>query len=392
MIVSVKFPIRNDVYVKEPWPIRVGSKTYFIDTDQGKAKSVGVRIAGVSPEVAPKIELPAEGPFRANITLNSGFHVLMAEHELRAWEALLAAYVIIDIDFDNPITEFTLEPSDKNATLPVSNFVQGREPVRWRGRDEFSVFGRAFLAIETGMALIEPMSLYREAHKALLVERSIDAYNGFYLFIESLFCRGRTGTVQATNELTRSLEFMRALGMVVENKRSVVNQKVRFSGVTKWQNESRLLVTEIVALRGRLRHHSLSSPHRWDPNRQRDYDAEARFLGAVANNIAFERSSGKLWEGSLPEKFTRLAEETHMTVTIHVRLTIRQTEHIEEIPIDMTFPQRVLDSQLAHAVLTKALEALNERSPVAELFAIRAWEKTRGTELLRYDVGPTLTR
>jgi hypothetical protein len=151
-------------------------------------------------------------------------------------------------------------------------------------------------------------------------------------------------------------------------------------------------VKEIVELRGSLRHHSLGSPHRWDPNRQEDFEPEARFLALLANNVAFPKTTGRLWEPERLEQFGRLAEEMNMNIEVTVSLTIKEGGHVRDVLIGMKFPQPQPDSQLATAVITKSIETLNESSPGAELFAVRAWVGPRRTELLRYDLGPSIAR
>jgi hypothetical protein len=191
----------------------------------------------------------------------------------------------------------------------------------------------------------------------------------------------------------KSLEFIAAVDVTVKQTlHDKTLQNIRFQMLPRWNDEPRRLVKEIIELRGLLRHHSLNSPYRWNPDRQEDYEKEATFLSLVAYELAFPKTSGKLWEAPLLEQFSSLAAEMHMTTTVHVRLTIKEGDHIRDVGLDLTFPQRIHDAQLAHAVLTKALEEFDQKSPGAELFGMRAWIKSKGTELFRYDLGSSLPR
>lgn len=353
---------------------------------------MGVRFSGLHPDIAPTLEDDSDGPVRAHIVFRSGPYRLIAERDLRSWQSLLLPYTLIDVDFDSPTEEFKPENEAERAKIKLHNFSRTNRPMVWRGA-EYGVFARAFLAIEKGVSLIELMSLYRDALKARAAGRSIDAYNQFYLFIETQFCKGRTGTLQATDQLLASAEFMSALEAVANETRALPNfGKVSLASLKNWPAERRGLVKEIVELRGRLRHHSLGSPHRWDPNRQEAFEKEARFLSLVAHHLAFPKATGILWEPNLLDQFLTLAKEMHMTIEIHVLLTIRENDVTQDVGLDMTFPQPSMDSQLARAVLAKAIEIFEQKSPAAELFAIRAWTKRNRAELFRYDIGPSLGR
>lgn len=352
---------------------------------------MGIQYSSVPFSLAPQIEMLKEGDVKANIRIPSGSYTLTAERDIRAWQTLLIAYALIDIDFDNATEEFKAEAGEEKIVLP--NFSRSTFELTQRGFD-FSVFGRAFLSIEKGVPLIEWMSLYRDGAKALFAERSIDAYNQFYLFIETQFCNGKTKTRLAVQELTKNSEFMSALDKVASQAQKSRRKldKLSFAALSKWPSDRHELVEEIVELRGRLRHHSLNSPNRWDPNKQGLFDQEARFLALIAHELAYPRTTGQLWDQSTLESFTNLAEEMHMTIEVHVTLTIKENDSVRDVGINMSFPQPHADSSLAKAVLERSLEVFERNSPAAELFGIRARIKSNNTELLRYDLGPSVAR
>jgi hypothetical protein len=194
MIFSIAFPILNKVQVKHPWPVSVGNQTFFIKTKDELATAVGIQYSGVSIDVAPVFEKAALPGGTAQIKLGSSAHSIVAERDLRAWQSLLTAYVLIDIDFDSPTLEFRPENDDEKSRIVIHNFSRTKNEIV-RGSVEFGILGRAFLGREKGRDLIEVMALFREANKALFSERYIDAYNQFYLFLETQFCEGQTGAM-----------------------------------------------------------------------------------------------------------------------------------------------------------------------------------------------------
>lgn len=391
MILTVAFPLRNHIQLADPWPIRVGSKIYFMRVQEGLIQKIGVSFQGVSADVAPSLQPVRDRKIQARLHTNSDGHVLEAEHDIRAWQSLLLPYVLLDIDFDSPEMEFKPETLEEQSKIKMPNLsvTKARHP---RSGDQYELYGLAFLILDEGRPLIEVMALYREGVKALEAGRFIDAYNNFYLFFETQYCRN-TSTRQATDALTSNSEFMTALGMVVEETiKEKDTRELRFKSLQSWKTEPRSLVKEIVELRGHLRHHSLGSPHRWDPDKHEHFNREAVFLGLVANKITFPKTTGKLWEQTVLERYIQLAREAHMAIEIQVKMTIKQGGHIRDIGFAMPVPQPNPSTQLAKSILTKALEMLDEKAPDAELYAIRARVKGRDVELFRYDVGPSLTR
>ena len=119
---------------------------------------------------------------------------------------------------------------------------------------------------------------------------------------------------------------------------------------------------------------------------------EARFIAQVCFGVGYPETTGRLFEKEVCDKFVQLAKDMHMSIDIRVVMTIRRSDRAENVHVDMTFPQQHADAMLSTAVLKSALEILENKSPGAELFAIRATLKSTGGELFRYDLGPSIER
>jgi len=357
------------------------------------AKAVAVSWRGVSPEVAPSITNPISGPVKTNINFRDEGHRLFAEHNLRSWQSILAPILLIDIDFDEPTITYSAETVSEESKIAVTKYSEVRPVPRIRGNEAFEIFGRAFLGIDVGRDLIEPMAFYRDATLALKAKRPIDAYNGYYLYLESQFCRGRTGTDEATNRLIKCPEFALALQKTVDSlKDDKEFSALKFSEFRKPVVDTRLLTREIVLLRGKLRHHTIGSPVRWNPNKQEHYELEAAFLAMIVQSLAFPRTARIIWGSPYVEEYSKLAVENHQTSDIIVVVTARHSAGIRDHVIPMTVPQKTLDASLARFVVLQAFELVENKMPGAEIFAIRARDKSQNAELFRYDVGPSLPR
>ena len=394
MKLSVSFPIKNEVFIRDPFPISVGAKSYFLKVEGEVAKEVSVTWTGVSPQLADQIEGSNQKDISFNIeTTNSRQFLLLAEYDIRAWQSLLTPYTLIDIDFDAPTTSFMPENVSEAELIKVHSSSVRRHSPRVRGKEAFEIYGRAFLAIDRGREQVELMAHYRDAYLALQVGRSIDAYNGFYLFIESQFCRGRTGTQAVVRELMKHEEFVSAISRAVTDFKAQKRAKsIRLASVISDATTTEKIIEEIVELRGALRHHSLGSPNRWDPNKQEKYDVEAGFIAQVCFNIAFPKTTLRIWDSPYVEQFMEQAKSANSNIELSVIVTLRRGDQAAEQRFGLNYPQAGMDAPLARTVLDKILEIIDKQAPDGEIFAIRVHNKRTGTELLRYDVGPTLHR
>jgi hypothetical protein len=387
MRVTVEFEVAPQVRIHSPWPIEAEGKALFLKVDDDDVlTSITVVYRNIPLDQAPRVERRDEGRIKANIQIVDGYR-LDAERTLRAWQSLLVTYTLIPIDWESAVVRYAPETSQEDGKIQLTKF-SGRNVRRIpRGFEDFSIYGRAFLAVSQGYDKIDEMAFYAGGVAALQSQRPIDAYNNFYLYVEAKYGL-RFRTRDAVKDLLSQVEFMAALEQVC--REFPEQQKLRFKHL-HLQDRGKL-VREIVELRGFLRHNSLQNPARWDPNRQQEYDPEARFLASVAQDIAKRETFEITWGDPYMTEFVRQAEETGNMVEVHAILTIREADEVREVGLNLRFPQHGASPGLAHAALQKVIEEFNSRSPGAELFAIRARLHPNGPELFRYDVGPVLAR
>ena len=391
MRVVVTFPIYGKHRMEATWPIEVGDRRFGLSVEDGFVKSVCVTFAGIDTVEAPTITggRAEAGPPTINI---GGNFLLRAERDIRAWQAILAPYINLSIGFDDSTIEYVAETANEERNIVLSKFSAKKVMPSFRGRDEYSIYGRAFLAIEYGYNHIEKMHFYIEGMKYLEVGRPIDAYNNFYLWFESNYSIP-SRTNNAVNTLLKNDSFISALVHAARDA------ELRISSSSQYLKELgniplnlSQLIKEIVELRGCLRHHSLSNPARWDPANQGRFVKEAQFLAAVAFQIAFPETAGRTWSTEYINEFNRQTEELGCMTEVHAILTFKEEDHTSEAVLNLKFPTITAGASLAKAVLERALDKLNEKSPGAELYGIRSRIMPHGSELFRYDLGPSISR
>jgi len=141
-----------------------------------------------------------------------------------------------------------------------------------------------------------------------------------------------------------------------------------------------------VLLRGKLRHHSLKSPLRWDPNKQNEYESAARFLGAVVGDIVIKESLDDIYGRTALQSFREISvatgHETKITVSTH-RLNRERT-----LELNISFPTTVVSSKLCLSALRTAVKACEKDGQLGDTVRLQASSSRSKLELfsLEFDI------
>jgi hypothetical protein len=139
----------------------------------------------------------------------------------------------------------------------------------------------------------------------------------------------------------------------------------------------------LVLLRGKLRHHSLKSPHRWDPNKQDEHESAARFLSAVVGDIVIKESLAEIYAPDALRKFRDISVSTGFETKIKV-LTAR-LEKQRMLALDMSYPTTVVSSQLCLVTVRNAIEACEKEGQLSDTVRLEAMLSRTNIELFSLD-------
>ena len=389
----VTFKIKNDVSTDTPLTIKgAGDKSYFCKHRNGKLKAVSVVFSGVDVKEAPTIAGAEGGKGPSHVSVDDGYS-LLAERDIRAWQSIMAPYNVIDIDFSVHDTAYYPEGADEEKEINIKSFKVGFADHKGPKSEDFSIYGRAFLAIPDHYDDIQKMAFYVDGIRHMSAGRYVDAYNSFYLFLEANF-NLKFKTDAATKALLKVDEFVQALKEAATSTFSrPLTKKLSLKGVSSGGVEPEALTRSIVELRGHLRHNTLSNPNRWDPHNQDKHNEDASFLARVCQALA-QPTFNETFDPKYADEFLRLAKESNHLTTARVTITMKDVGAplATDIYIDINLPTKDNTPNLAKAILERALQFANENAPGAEIFAIRAVTIPRGVELFRYDLGPQIGR
>lgn len=384
--------MNNKISIDTPFVVQRADRAYHIAREKGQISKVSVIFTGQEVENAPMFTPGDGGKKIPQISVKDNYS-LLAERDIRSWQSILTPYQCLEIDFTTRETAYHAETIEEQDAIKLKNFKIETGEHKGPSSEDFALYGRAFLAIPNHYDTISKTAFYLEGVHHLKSGYCIDAYNLFYLYLEANF-NLPFKTVTATKSLMGNAEFQKALKQqAMDRTWQNPDAMLTLEGVSGPDYDAERLTKSIIALRGHLRHNTLSNPNRWDPHNQNKHRQDAVFLSGVCQSLAFPIFF-TTFEPEHAEEFLRLAKEKKHMTKIRVTITIKDLGSAlpRDIQIEMNFPTVDDTPNLAKSALEKALQLTDENTPGAEIYAIRANILPGGSELFRYDLGPSIGR
>lgn len=388
MILTVSFQVKNFVEVMEDWPIRVDDMTFFLEREDNVVKSVGVSFSQVPVGLAPEIirgapEDASDGI--PTIRMGSGDYSNRAIQHILNWQAVVSGHQIFDLDFDNFETRYHAETVEEEDGIHLKSFSLTKKGAL-NSECDFEQIGRAFCVESIGVSRIESTSHYREGRIALEAGRHVDAYNNLFLFLETRYCDGKTKTTQQTNLLAGTAVFVKALEeCLAEQKGKKLAKSKHLIDIFSHELDIKEKIEKIVLLRGKLRHHSLKSPHRWDPNKQAEYESPARFLSLVTGGIVLEESISDIYSPAALRRFKEISVSTGYETAVELRT--HRLEHEPALQLNLTYPTTVVSSKLCLVAVRNALTECARGGQLPDTVKLEAVLTKNELELLSLEFG-----
>lgn len=384
MKISVAFDVKNHVEVMESWPIIRGDMTFFLERKGDIVKRVILTFSNVDISQAPKIFESTDGDATPSINIRGGTYAQLAISHILNWQAVVSGQQIFDLDFDDYELGFHPDNLDEESQIHIKKYRGSSQSSN--SSCDFEQIGRAFCVGNIPMDRIEYTSHYREGRLALNVGRNIDAYNNMFLFLETRYCDGKTKTAQQVKLLSDSKTFTESLSRSISETHSQPFAKSKhLEGIYDPTLSLRDKIKIIVNLRGKLRHHSLKSPHRWDPNKQGEYEAPARFLASVVGDIVIKESLSDIYAPKNLKLFRELSVSSGFETKVEV-LTHR-IEHKKSLALSMSFPTTVISSKFCLAALRNAIDACENDGQLGDTTRLDASHERNGLELFEAELG-----
>ncbi|WP_421979160.1 hypothetical protein [Roseibium sp.] len=385
MIVTVAFDVKNHVEVVEDWPIKLGDRTFLLEREANVLKRVCVAFSGVDVAQAPLVQPTGSEAEIPSIKIMGGGHASRARKSIMNWQAVISGQQIVDLDYDNYELRFRAEDVSEETSIHLTSFRSNAYNALNRECD-FEQIGRAFCVNQISDDRIESNSHFREGRLAYGAGRYVDAYNNMYLFLETRFCDGKTGNEKQTDLLLKQAELCQA---IENNAKVFAKQKSTREpafNLFKPGDSTREKIRALVLLRGKLRHHSLKSPQRWDPNKQSEYEGAARFLGAVVGEIVIRETLDDIYGPTALQLFREISvAEGHET---KIKVNTYRLNKERTLVLDMSYPTTVLSSRLCLSSLRSALQSCEENGQLEDTVRLQASSSRSELELfsLNFDV------
>lgn len=385
MIITVAFDVKNYVEVMEGWPIRTEDMTFFLEREGTVLKRVCLAFSGVEIAHAPSLSRTGGEGGRAHLKIGDGGYAARARDRIMNWQAVVSGLQVVDLDFDSYELRFSPEGVNEEPHIHVSSF-RPHSDRALNSACDFEQLGRAFCVGQILDDRIESTAHFREGRIAYEAGRYVDAYNNMFLFLETRYCDGKTKTAQQIQLLSSEARFCESLERTAKEFRepSEISQRRRFD-LFEPADSTRDKIKTLVLLRGNLRHHSLKSPHRWDPNRQDEHESAARFLGCVVGDIVIRESLADIYTPDALAMFRDISISSgHET---KIELMTHRLERERTLSLDMSYPSTVISSQLCLVAVRHAMQACEKEGQLADTVKFEAVNGEARIELLSLDLG-----
>lgn len=384
MIITVAFDVKNRVDVMEGWPIKSGNLTFFIERDGTLMRRVCLAFYGVDISHASSFKSSSLTNAYPTLTIGGGIYVQKARSYILNWQAVVSGVQVVDIDYDRYEIRFHPENVDEEKHIDLKSF-RPLASDALNAECDFEQIGRAFCVGEIPDDRIESTSHFREGRIATEAGRYVDAYNNMFLFLETRYCDGKTSANQQVDLLLKSEAFCKALKETLSVfAKSRKASYADTSGIFKSGMNLKEQIRAIVLLRGKLRHHSLKSPLRWDPNKQAEHEEASRFLSSVVGAIVIEESLADIYSPEALKKFRAISVSTGFETRIN--LITHRREPQQALALDMSYPTTVVSSKLCLATVRNAIAACQKEGQLADTVRFEATSSKLGLFSLAFGV------
>jgi hypothetical protein len=385
MRLQILFPVLNKVRVLDAHEVKDPPFTFFVVPENGLMKKVGIEVAGIPAEIfAPKL---TSGALMTNITLSDVPEKEEMIARIRSWQSLLAPSIVVDIDYQSEEIEYIPEGEEKIILRSLSK----TQAPRVEGTENFHEYAMAFYASKLSHDLIEPNAFIIEGARMLLNGFFIQAYNTFYLYLESVFGNGKFKEKDVVPLIAEDRSFSSAFHRTRTLLSNHHRERVPFDP-NFFEDHITSCVSKIVKLRGELRHHSSKNSRRWSPTVQEVYAIEARFLYVLCSMHASSLSQGRISVPELVERYEREAREAGRLMSIVLEVTILNGAVSQSSRIVMEMPKVTATPRNCMRLLQICLEAIGAEFHDAPVLGFRLVDEESCTELFRYSLGDAVSR
>lgn len=383
MIVAVAFDVKNYIEVMEGWPLTQENVRFFLEREGIVLKRVCLSFSGVSAEYAPVFAPENETISSARISTNHGDYVNLARKRIMNWQAVISGLQVVDLDYDSYEIRFNAENSEEESRIHLRS-IKTEYDKSLNCAHDFEQIGRAFCADLIPDDRIESTAHYREGRLAFEAGRYVDAYNNMFLFLETRYCEGKTSAKEQVKLLSKNQDVCLSIEKAAFEffKSNQTKSKERF-GLFSSDSSIEEKIRKIILLRGKLRHHILKSPDRWDPNKQDVHKGEARFLTAVVHGIVIKESLSDIYAPTSLEKFRKQSVSSGNEVKI--KLKTHRASFGRALELNLSYPTTVVSTLMCVNTVREAVACCEKNGQLADTVKFEAVHGKQGLELLSVD-------
>lgn len=231
------------------------------------------------------------------------------EEIMRQLEGILSLWGIESIDIKYPKHEWLAETEEEKQKLKVFGYSVSRGEIEDHEVPEvpFDLIASAIISSVMHKNHDVLMSFFRRGNIEVESENYIEAIYYFYFIIESFYADGKNKNYAVQQAFQESPQF-------IENVKSVISEKnVPPKLISEFEEhyknkDVKVVIKEIVMMRGFLHHFSKKRRDNWHPDKQENYQVHAYFLQKLSLNLMHENLANEHLTKEVYAKYNELVE------------------------------------------------------------------------------------
>ncbi len=302
------FPVTGTLALADSWRVKTGDLEFEFVTDKGAVTALWVTIVEDDRSKWPQVARSSAPGIKASIVLPESDSMDRVREHVRTLQGMLSIYSLVAIDTVRFKREWLPDSEEEREALQLRDFTEQRA-VHSKFPLEFDLVARSVLRASKLEEYQTALSFFRRARLDADDEQYIDAFYGFFFFLETLYGEGKFKSDQLVEKFQAQPGLLRVAEEEAANFRLPLRCPNDFSRFIATKPQADAIIRKLVERRGFLHHHSPRRSGMWHPERQMEFEAEAGYLQMICFKLAHGLVKDEIFNPDAEKEYFQMAQE-----------------------------------------------------------------------------------
>lgn len=287
-----KFKIDSVINSNILFPIEIDNYEYNFIVNNSNIDYITVTINNICFDKLPtfiRYENPINKITGEFINTNPEFDKI--KDNLKIIQGILSLFGVLNINLNEYEIDWIAENEDEKKQISLNN-IKSKHSDSFFQDVPFDLLAKCILFSEKIKDYSTQLNLFRRGFNDMRNEFYIQAYNNFYLIIESFYANGKFRRNDVTEEFLKSEELNKITNKIINENNIYLDLKAFYK--------------KIIDKRGFFHHHSSQKKEMWHPEYQEKHIEDAKILMLISYKILFDKISLYIEDKSIIEKYENI--------------------------------------------------------------------------------------